>query len=103
LKLCLAFAYFAPAECHTIQSVFKIVVAGNPNGIGFEPVSVSRTGLGEQKGSNCMNETNTAKENTAAQKRPRRHYDAEFKRAAVEHCARHGGDLSRTAGELGVN
>ena len=50
-----------------------------------------------------MNQTNTPKENTRAQKRPRRHYDAEFKKAAVEHCARHDGDLSRTAGELGVN
>jgi transposase-like protein len=50
-----------------------------------------------------MNETNTSKENTTAPKRARRHYDAEFKKAAVEHCARHGGDLSGTAGELGVN
>ena len=50
-----------------------------------------------------MNQTNTAKENTTAKKRERRHYDAEFKKAAVEHCERHGGDLSGTAGELGVN
>jgi transposase-like protein len=50
-----------------------------------------------------MNETNTPEENTTAKKRPRRHDDAEFKKAAVEHCARHGGDLSRTAAELGVN
>lgn len=50
-----------------------------------------------------MNQTNTPKENTIAKKRPRRQYDAEFKRAAVEHSERHGGDLSRTAGELGVN
>ena len=50
-----------------------------------------------------MNETNTPEESPTTQKRPRRHYDAEFKRAAVEHWARHGGDLSRTAGELGVN
>ena len=56
-----------------------------------------------QDGSNCMNETNTPKENTTGKKRERRHYDAEFKKAAVAHCARHGGDLSRTAGELGVN
>ena len=55
-----------------------------------------------QNGTNCMNETNTAKENTT-KKRPRRYYDAEFKKAAVEHCARHGGDLSGTAGELGIN
>lgn len=50
-----------------------------------------------------MNETNTSKENTTEKKRQRRHYDAEFRKAAVEHCARHGGDLNRTAGELGVN
>lgn len=50
-----------------------------------------------------MNKTHTPKENTTAEKRSRRHYDAEFKKAAVEHCGRHGGDLSRTAGELGVN
>jgi len=50
-----------------------------------------------------MNQTNTAKENPTAKKRERRHYDTEFKRAAVEHCQRHGGDLTRTAGELGVN
>ena len=50
-----------------------------------------------------MNETNTPKENTTAKKRERRHYDAEFKKAAVAHCARHGGDLSRTANELGIN
>jgi len=68
-----------------------------------EPVSVSRTGLGMQDGTNCMNETNTPKGNTSGKKRERRHYDAEFKKAAVAHCARHGGDLSRTAGELGVN
>ncbi|MGB8167460.1 MAG: transposase [Chthoniobacteraceae bacterium] len=49
-----------------------------------------------------MNETNPSKEVTTA-KRERRHYDAEFKKAAVEHCARHGGDLSHTAGELGIN
>ena len=50
-----------------------------------------------------MNQTNLSKEKPAAAKRPRRHYDAEFKKAAIEHCARHGGDLSRTATELGVN
>jgi transposase-like protein len=56
-----------------------------------------------EDGTNCMNETNTPKENTTAKKKPRGHYDAEFKKAAVEHCARHGGDLSGTAAELGVN
>ena len=50
-----------------------------------------------------MNETNPTNENTAKKKRSRRNYDAEFKKAAVEHCARHGGDVHRTAGELGVN
>ncbi len=50
-----------------------------------------------------MNETNSTNENTTEKKRSRRNYDAEFKKAAVEHCARHGGDLNRTAGELGVN
>ena len=56
-----------------------------------------------QAGPSCMNQTNTPKENPTRRKRPRRHYDAEFKKAAVEHCARHGGDLSGTAGELGIN
>ena len=56
-----------------------------------------------QDGTNCMNGTNTPKENTTTEKRERRHDGAEFKKAAVAHCARHGGDLSRTAGELGVN
>ncbi|MCE9611908.1 MAG: transposase [Chthoniobacter sp.] len=50
-----------------------------------------------------MNETNTPKEKTNALKRPRRYYDAQFKKAAVEHCERHGGDLSGTSAELGVN
>ena len=50
-----------------------------------------------------MNETKSTNENPTEKKRARRHYDAEFKKAAVEHCARHGGDLNRTAGELGVN
>jgi transposase len=50
-----------------------------------------------------MNETNTAKETGTAKKRPRRYYDAEFKKAAVEHCERHGGDLSGTSTELGIN
>ena len=54
-----------------------------------------------------MNETESTNENTTKKMtktaRLRRHCDAEFKKAAVEHCARHGGDLNRTAGELGVN
>ena len=56
-----------------------------------------------QAGPSCMNQINTPKENTTQSKRPRRHYDAEFKKAAIEHCARHGGDLSGTAAELGIN
>ena len=59
--------------------------------------------MGMQDGTNCMNETNTPKANPTGKKRERRHYDAEFKKAAVAHCARHGGDLSRTANELGIN
>ena len=55
-----------------------------------------------QDGSTCMNEPESTNENTRKPTRARRHYDAEFKKAAVEHCARHG-DLSRTAGELGIN
>jgi transposase len=42
---------------------------------------------------------------TIEQKRQRvRHaYDAAFKQAAVEHYQQRGGDLSRTAREMGVN
>ena len=50
-----------------------------------------------------MSETNYPQEKTSLMKKPRRHYDAEFKKGAVEHCARHGGDLSGTADELGIN
>jgi Transposase len=50
-----------------------------------------------------MNETSTPNEKSTSQKRARRHYDAEVKNAAVEHCRRHGGDPSHTAGELGVH
>ena len=50
-----------------------------------------------------MNETNPPKENTTTMKKPRRYDDAEFKKAVVEHGARPGGDLSGTAGELGIN
>jgi len=50
-----------------------------------------------------MNETKPTNENPPQKKRSRRNYDAEFKKAAVEHCARHGGDVHRMAGELGVN
>jgi transposase len=50
-----------------------------------------------------MNETKPTASGAAAPKRERRHYDPQFKRAAVEHYHRHGGDLSRTAVELGIN
>ena len=56
-----------------------------------------------QAGTTFMNNTNTPKDNPTAKKRERRRYDGEFKKAAVEHCARHDGDLSRTANELGIN
>ena len=36
-------------------------------------------------------------------KKVRRYYDEAFKRAAVEHCQRNGGDVSGTANELGIN
>ena len=35
--------------------------------------------------------------------RPRRTYDAAFKQAALAHCQRHGGGLTRTARQLGIN
>ena len=35
--------------------------------------------------------------------RTRRHYNAEFKKAAVENYKKNGRDLSRTAHELGIN
>ena len=52
-----------------------------------------------------MNETATTAPTTAAApaKRVRRHYDAAFKQSAVAHCQRHGGDVTRTAQELGLN
>jgi transposase-like protein len=56
-----------------------------------------------EDGSTCMNETTTPNEKSTSKKRPRRFYDADFKKAAVEHCARHDGDLSGTAAELGIN
>ena len=52
-----------------------------------------------------MNETATTTPTTeaTAAKRVRRQYDAAFKQAAVAHCQRHGGDVTRTAQELGLN
>lgn len=40
---------------------------------------------------------------SAPVKRTRRTYDAAFKQSAVAHCLRQGGDLTRTASELGLN
>lgn len=37
------------------------------------------------------------------QKKTRHKYTAEFKAQAVAHVQQHGGDLTRTAAELGVN
>jgi transposase len=35
--------------------------------------------------------------------KPRPRYDAAFKQSAVEHCLRHGGNIKRSAQELGLN
>jgi transposase len=51
-----------------------------------------------------MNETTPPTTTTASPtKRTRRFYDAAFKQSAVAHCQRHGGDVRRTARELGLN
>ena len=51
-----------------------------------------------------MNETKpTPIETKSVAPRPRRTYDTAFKQSAVAHCQRHGGDLARTAQELGLN
>ncbi len=51
-----------------------------------------------------MNETTPLNsEAKTASKPPRRHYDAAFKQSAVAHCQRHGGEINRTAQELGLN
>jgi transposase len=51
-----------------------------------------------------MNENQTATTEAAGvSKKPRRKFDASFKAAAVEHCRRHGGDLTQTAHDLGIN
>ena len=61
--------------------------------------------MGKLAGANdTMNETTTPPPPASVPvKRVRRSYDAPFKQSAVEHCRRHGGDVSRTAQELGVN
>ena len=72
--------------------------------LATEPVSERRTGLGSVGGERTMNETTpaTTPANSTA-KRVRRQYDAAFKQSAVAHCQRHGGDVTRTAQELGLN
>ena len=51
-----------------------------------------------------MNETRpTPTETKPGAPRIRRTYDAAFKQSAIAHCQRHGGDLARTAQELGLN
>ena len=70
----------------------------------FEPVSERRTGLGRVAGSNTMNESKpTPTETKPGAPRNRRTYDAAFKQSAIAHCQRHGGDMGRTAQELGLN
>ena len=60
--------------------------------------------LGSVGGERTMNETNTPSTHTnGPAKRVRRHYDLAFKQSAVAHCQRHGGDVKRTAQELGFN
>ena len=66
-----------------------------------ESDSVSRTGLCIDAGASCMNQTSKPKGSTTESQRARRHYDAEFKKAAVEHCARHGRRLERDGGRTG--
>jgi transposase-like protein len=60
--------------------------------------------LGSVGGDRTMNETtpSTTTANSST-KRVRRQYDAAFKQSAVAHCQRHGGDVTRTAQELGLN
>ena len=51
-----------------------------------------------------MNETTTqTTQASSTAKRARRQYDAAFKQSSVAHCQRHGGDITRTAQELGLN
>ena len=50
-----------------------------------------------------MNETTVSTTEAAVAPRVRRQYDAAFKQSAVAHCQRHGGEIARTAQELGLN
>ena len=77
---------------------------GQRGGKPGEPVSEKRTGLGSVGGERTMNETTpSTTETNGRAKRVRRQYDAAFKQSAVAHCQRHGGDVKRTAQELGLN
>ena len=58
--------------------------------------------LGSVDGDSTMNETTPSTTDSTA-KHVRRQYDAAFKQSAVAHCQRHGGDVIRTARELGLN
>lgn len=49
-----------------------------------------------------LNKTETSPAATTG-KRTRKHYKEAFKTEAVAHCERHGGDIHRTAVELGIN
>ena len=55
---------------------------------------------GDRSMNNTTPSTTTASSRT---KRARRQYEAAFKQSAVAHCQRHGGDVTRTAQELGLN
>ena len=70
-----------------------------------EPVTDYRTALGSVGGDSTMNETTTTTPTAKAGPAPRvrRTYDAAFKESASAHCQRHGGDVARTAQELGLN
>lgn len=50
-----------------------------------------------------MNNTPPTAPPVAPAKRVRRTYDPAFKQSALEHCRRYGGDVTRTATELGLN
>ena len=50
-----------------------------------------------------MNEQEPTADSAQVRKKGRRQFAAAFKKAAVEHCQRHGGSISDTANELGIN
>ena len=92
-----------PANPNGIVSISPGLRGTSYPGFASEPVSERRTALGSVAGDSTMNETTTPTTEAAAAKRVRRQYDAAFKRSAVAHCQRHGGDVTRTARELGLN